>query len=393
MKDSYKLLCDSVAAVIAGREVVFSPDAEFDWEEFFDLAKAHSIAGLIAYALPKIPAMPKDVQDKFRKEQLLNIFKGTNQETRIGAVLAEFEKSGIEAMPLKGYIMKNYYPSADMRSMCDVDILIKTDRYDDAKAIMEKYGLKFKLESAHEFVFTDKEVITVELHKTLVPDYNRDLFAYYGDGWRLAKKKEDSEHIYEMSAEDFYVYNVVHAAKHYQKTGIGVRQVADIWILEQKFDFSDEAKHYIKEQLEKLGIAEFRDNISALSKVWFEGAESTGLLDTMSEYILSGGNFGKIERLEVSEIYTSSGDGGYKSAKIKRIFRLFFPTLKNMKLMYPVLNKAPVLYPVYIVIRAAEKLLFKRKKVLNTMQKQSVDTDAISEFARHCESVGLKKSL
>lgn len=394
MDNTGSWLIKIAAAAITQSPADTKGEEEIHWDRLYESAKAHSVAGLLAYALGGFETIPEEIKQAFEKAQLLAVFKGENQQKRIGAVLREFEENKIDAMPLKGFVLKDYYPQSDMRTMCDADILIKEEDYPRAREIMEQNGFAFKIESAHEYVFTDKDVITVELHKTLVPNYNKRLFGYYGNGWGFAKKKSGYDHLYEMSAEDFYVYNVVHAAKHYLKGGIGVRQVIDIWVLEKRFEFSESQWEYMKEQFGKIGIERFAELLHKLAGVWLAENEPSELTDSMAEYILSGGQFGTKDRLEASEIYTAS-EGGYKASRIKRLFRAFCPTLANMQLMYPVLKKAPFLYPAYLVKRAFEKVLFKRDNIKTRLQKESeaAGEEFVSEFAAHCESVGIDRDL
>ena len=93
-----------------------------------------------------------------------------------------------------------------------------------------------------------------------------------------------------MSREDFYVYQIAHTAKHYLNGGIGVRHVADIYILQKNSGGYDH--EYINKQLSEIGIEKFHQIISRLCMIWFGNEEHDDETRSMEKYILEGALFG-----------------------------------------------------------------------------------------------------
>ena len=93
------------------------------------------------------------------------------QQLELENVMAHFEKEGIDYVPLKGWIIKNLYPKPDMRSMCDVDILIRDEdkkkifdrfyRVDEART-RQKGGFGLGLSLAQQIVLALKGTIIVK---------------------------------------------------------------------------------------------------------------------------------------------------------------------------------------------------------------------------------------
>ena len=92
---------------------------------------------------------------------------------------------------------------------------------------MQKLGYAEKVESNHEYIW-HKAGSYIELHKRLIPTYNKDYYSYFGDGWRLAKLKDGTR--FSMTDEDQMVYLFTHYAKHYRDAGIGIRHIVDLWV-------------------------------------------------------------------------------------------------------------------------------------------------------------------
>ena len=326
-----------------------APSEELNWEELFALAKAHKITCLVGLGLKSaIDKAPDAIKSKFQDEIKKSIFLDLNQEFEAVKICEAFEKSGLKYMIMKGYNIKKMYPQTCMRYMCDIDILIENDSYEKYDETMRELGYDKKMESDHEHIFQKKPLINVELHKSIVPSYNTDLYDYYGDGWKYAEKCNENGR-YEYSQENQYVFLIVHLAKHYKSSGIGLSHFIDIYIMNQKCEFDME---YVRAELQKLGLEKFYDNVLRLIDFWFgEGEESRMLLD-MSEHIFSSGAYGNsMNRIATETLKGIEKYGDEKTVKKAKVMEIIFPTCKRLAENFPILNKCPWLYPVCLVFR------------------------------------------
>lgn len=393
METIFTWLIVMAGAVLKNEKINTAGEEKINWDMLWAWAHFHNISNLVAYAIPYFTTVPQNVREKFQKEQLLTAFKETKQEAKVQALLKDFEQAGIACMPLKGFLLKHLYPKTDMRDMCDVDILIRTGEYEKIKPVMEKNGFVFDKESAHEYIYICKPAVTVELHKSLVPSYNHDLYAYYGDGWKFARRKEGYKYLYELPPEDFYIYTIVHAAKHYLNGGTGIRQAADIWVLNRHLCQNGMDQEYVDAELKKLGLVTFWNTFCRLCGVWFDHEASDPTVRQMERYILQSGVWGTKEQADRARLYRDTQGEHYGGARRRAVLRMVFPTMKGLKSLYPVLNKAPALYPVMMVRRWASLLLFRRERIKKSYQAGTLPDAELKQFARHCETVGLRRTL
>ena len=188
-----------------------------------------------------------------------------------------------------------------------------------------------------------------------------------------------------MSAEDDFIYNFIHYAMHYRNGGIGVKHVTDFYVIMQKnpaLDFE-----YIERELDKLGVLQFWKNTKRLLDVWFNSAESDDISDFLTTKIFNSGAYGTAEGKMNSEAVRISGSA--KSAKLKVIMNVIFPTYKAMCQKYPFLKKAPVLLPFMWVFRWIVTL-FQPSKI--RAQKRNVDIlsrESINNYHDELRYVGL----
>jgi hypothetical protein len=206
-----------IKSALTGEKATIANDV--DWNNIYKICKSHQIIPLVFSGIANSNIKFEGYEDFFNISAQ-QMFLDQQQVGVTANIVKAFEDNKIEYMLFKGIISKRLYPNSEMRTMSDVDILIRPEQYGMIEKIMSGLGCEYKYESDHEYVWTKNKVVSIELHKCLVPTYNKDYYAYFGDGWRLAKKQEISEYGYQMSEEDFFIYNFIHFAKHYRDGGV-----------------------------------------------------------------------------------------------------------------------------------------------------------------------------
>lgn len=296
---------------------------------------------------------------KYTYKYMLADHRQMQQLKMLGAV---FSANGIHYMPLKGMVLKNLYPKSDMRIMGDADLLIKMDQYDRICQVMEQLGYSFQAETDHELIWT-KSCLRIELHKRLIPSYNYDYMAYYGDGWQLAHPTAADPCCFAMTDEDQLIYLITHLAKHYRDGGIGIRHMLDLYLYKQAKTDLDEA--YIAKQLQKLRLLAFYENILHTLAVWFDGKASDNVADLITDIVFGSGCFGTYSSRVVAQGIRNKAKykDSTKRAKLKTVGRLIFLPYEIMCEKYPVLHTAPVLLPIMWVVRWLDALLCKPKVI------------------------------
>ena len=363
------------------------PD-DFSFEEILKTARQHQIMNLIYYGAINcgIDKNLPEMQQMFLTACTV-ISKSERQLYEIDRIMDAFEENGIDFMPLKGTLLKKMFPKSDMRIMGDADILIKTEQYEKIKSIMTDLGFEERIESDHELIWRSKSLL-LELHKRLIPSYNKDYYEYFGDGWRLAKHKDGFKYRFEMTPEDNFIYLFTHFAKHYRDAGIGIRHLVDLWVYRMANELNEA---YLKKELTKLSLYEFYLNISKTISVWFENGKADEKTDLITEYIFSSGAYGTHYRHIVSAgLKKTKSEKSIKKVKFFDIITLIFPSAENLKQRYPILESKRYLLPAMWVVRWFQTLFCKREVIKKQVYNLSQLTDEnISEYQQLLNAVGL----
>ena len=102
-----------------------------DWSEIIRFALRHQIVSLIYYGVIYSGInVPKDDLQILENMALKNMSVDLNQIYAIKCLEEEFNHNQIDYMLLKGSVLKHVYPKTDMRTMGDIDILIRTEQYE-----------------------------------------------------------------------------------------------------------------------------------------------------------------------------------------------------------------------------------------------------------------------
>lgn len=361
--------------------------AGFSLDEAYTDALKQQIVPLLYYGAMNCGAsagLPAMQQMLLTTAKAISICEGQSQA--LAEICRCFEDNGIDYVLLKGAVLQTLYPEQGMRLMSDIDILIRMEQYPRIQELMAEMGFSEGKKSDHELPW-NRNGVHIELHKRLIPSYNKDFYAYYGNGWQFVKAAAGT-HRHEFSDEDQMVYLFTHFAKHYRDKGIGVKHLADLYVYRRKKPELDEA--YIRRELKKLELEAFYLHVLETLSVWFDGAEPTEITDMITAVILMSGAYGDGRKGYYSYVikHAKTPEERQKACR-RRKFELIFLPYRDMCDKFPILKKAPVLLPFFWVVRGIIALFRpgKIKKMRRAMK--SLNPEYAEDYQNSLQFVGL----
>lgn len=357
----------------------------FDFSAAFEFGKSQQILCLLYYGLARLEAFQKSVvYTQFFTAVCSLIQHSEIQLASLNKLYGAFDAAGIDYLPLKGAVLKSFYPKAEQRLMGDIDLLIRQEQYEKIVPVMEQLGYTASAESDYEYVWKRPGKVCVELHRQLVPPDSLGWEVYYADGWSFAQPSETNA--YALRPEDFFIFLFMHFAKHYRARGAGIKFIVDFYVYLKQYPNLDEA--YLKIELKKLHLDVFYEHIMELMRVWFYQTEGDAVTDFLTGKIFESGVYGS---RQVGDVYR-----GLKLAKQHRfakgikILQMIFPRYKTMCKKYACLEKWPVLLPFLWVWHWMQVLLFRRKSIQNQYDSLKRMSDArMAAYQKELEYVGL----
>lgn len=338
-----------------------NPPEGLDWEALYQLADYHSVACTAYYGIIRLPKEKQpepEILNKFQKAMQLVLGRESMQHFELQGVLDTFEENGIVCVPLKGWLMKHLYPRPDMRSMCDVDILVHPEDMEKIPALMKQHGFELEDHGENHDGYMKPPILSTEIHWALFGPTS-PYQTYFAPMIENVYPAEGKQYESRMTWEDFYLHLIAHLAKHFDNCGTGLRSFMDVYLFREKFrDQLDEV--YLQEELEKLGLRKFTGVMEDVARCMFaEGLseEERNRYETLNEFVFHTGTYGTKEA-DVAAKLTNQG-----ANKGKYLISRFFPNLSFMRMQYPVLEKAPVLLPIFWVARGFRSVFLRRDRL------------------------------
>ena len=356
-----------------------------DFGELIKLTAAHHVIMPVYYGMLNSKVkIPDDIAAAIKNATLRLIYISNNQHFELDRLFDALKAEKIDFVPLKGSVLKSFYPKPEMRHMTDADIFIRTEQLDKIASVMKKLGYEYKYDSDHETVYSLEEKLTIEFHKRLVPSVNEDFYEYYKNYWEKLDKNGG------FSMEEHFVFCVCHLAKHYRDGGAGIKYLTDIYILKEK-NQTDMA--VVFSQLEKLSLDTFAKNIFKTVDVWFGDGEADEITELITEKVFASGAYGKKSDKTIAAAYkkTATQNENRYTLRFKRLLLFLFPPFSAMAEKYPFLKKVPFLLPLTWILRFIKVTFNGRIKYLKPSVKSFKLSTAenISEYERDLQAVGL----
>lgn len=343
--------------------------SNIDINYFFAFCKFHRLENIVYLAL-KNTEMPKELRSLFEKSYFVSINHLAKQQYYIEKVEKAFEDAGIDYFIMKGTELSSLYPSDDMRLSSDFDMYIGNEKAELARDIMVNLGFEIKDymdDDGHDQYVIDKTILC-ELHRVLI----QNDYPWKNECNKIPErviKCEDNNHRYKMKIEDFYIYNLAHAANHIKSAGIGIRIFIDLWMIYTKyknqFDYN-----YLNEKLQSANLTRFEECSKELYLYWFEGkTPKDPTVTAMAVFVAQSGWMGTYNQYSSAKLAQNAKDSNSSAlTKLKSYQKIVFPSYQDLIKRYPKAEKHKLLVPYYYIYRIFKSMFGKdngAKKVIN----------------------------
>ena len=332
LKLFFKFLSDAVGSCRIDDNITINDQ---EAEMLYELAKLHDLAHLVCYSIERNSIVLNNVKvaKKFKKQLMLSVVRYERQNSALEQIKKIFNENEIKFIPLKGAVIRGFYPEPWMRTGSDVDILVCHNDIKRAQdLLMEKSGYSLVSVGNHDVSLFSPDGVHIELHFSLSDIRNDD--EYLENVWKFAKQKDSDLFEYCLTDDMFYHYHIYHMAKHFLNGGCGIKPFLDICVMKKHFETN------FKRMVDESTFCKFANKMEEQSDIWFESANHTEMSDKIQEYIVSGGVYGSTQNKQAMKKNSKKTVISYYLSRIWLPFSI-------LKLQYPVLEKNVWLLPFY----------------------------------------------
>ena len=375
---------------LAGKKLDQIPYSDKDLEAVYEYVKISGISAITFMALENAVDASDESSFMFEwKKMRLNAMRRNLLFDKERSEITNFlEQNDIWYLPLKGSVIKEMYPNPEMREMNDNDILIDQNGRDQAKEFMLSRGYAIKPndkgvidDKGNSDEFIKDPFFYFELHKFLIEErYSPKQYDYFLSIKDRLIKDTDKEYGYHMSDEDFYLYMICHAHKHFSRNGMGIRFLMDEYVfLKEKGETLD--NDYINEKIREFGLEQFDADLRKVSKMAFDEDEECleeSLSDSekaLYDSCLGAGVFGNIETRWKNEAYEMNANSTDTITKKEYIKNRLFPDENWYRIYHPFVYKHKIVKPFFTIYRLTV-LAFRGRKNVKKEMNQVGEKDA-----------------
>lgn len=315
-----------------------------DWQSVFAEMEKQAVAGLPSEWLRKHPIANASAWERYCLLQQGRWIKVMHGQSQMLELLKEYD---IPCVIIKGSAAAMAYPYPRLRTMGDVDFLVKRVDFERASALLKEneYRLTYEEErnpAVHHEGYS-KDGVRFELHWRLrvIEESDEELLSMYEQGI-------DNREFRTLGDYEFPVFGTVlngtvlllHIYQHLSRTGLGLRQIIDWMVYVDSLPEGVWADELLP-MLKRMGVERLALTVTATCQKYFglrELVEDTSRYpcDELMACIMDRGNFGcKAGSAGKAVRFTTSSSR----------FGIFWRLQKGGMIEWPAAQKYPVLRP------------------------------------------------
>ena len=348
-------------AAISGSDL---PTEKVDWPAIFTLANQQKLLPILFEAARATPAAGENaVLFAVTKQQVIGqVLNQTVRSAEFADLYRKLRSAGLHPIVVKGQLCSRLYPQTDHRFSADDDLLIPDGEFMACHEQLLTNGLTTdtpadELASADEVSYSKKgSLLYIELHRHLIDSTEAahdELNHFFA-----SLKPVETDSFLAMPPHEHLLYLLLHAYKHFVRSGIGLRQFCDIGLWARAYHAEIDWQR-LHEQCESVHASTFaaaafriaRDYLGIdfdLPMPWDASIDVEPLLHDS----LCGGVYGSndLTRLHSSTV-TLNAVKASRTGEKSSVLRTVFPKREYLERRYPYLKKRPYLLPVAWVQR------------------------------------------
>ena len=335
------------------------PAEKVDWPAVFTLAGQQKLLPIVFEVARKTPAAAENAAlfAAVKQQVIAQVLHQTMRASEFAGLYQNLRTAGLHPIVVKGQLCSRLYPQTDHRISADDDLLIPDGEFMACHEQLLANGLRTgtpadELSAADEVSYIKEgSPLYIELHRHLfdsAEDAHDELNHFFAN-----LKPVEMDGFLAMPPHEHLLYLLLHAYKHFVRSGIGARQFCDIGLWARAYHAEIDWQR-LHEQCESVHAATFAAAAFRIARDYL-GIEfdlpapwdgSIGVEPLLHDS-LCGGVYGSndLTRLHSSTVTLNAVKASRTGEKIS-VLRTVFPKREYLERRYPYLKKRPYLLPV-----------------------------------------------
>lgn len=334
------------------------PAEAVDWPAVFALANQQKLLPILFEAARKSPDAQENpgLFDPVKQQVIRQVMSQTVRSAEFAGLYRRLRDARLHPIVVKGQLCSRLYPLRDHRISADDDLFIPDGEFFACHEALLAQGMSTstpddELAAADEVSYTKNgSPLYIELHRHLF-DSSEDAYDELNHFFVGIAPVETGGYL-AMPPHEHLLYLILHAYKHFVRSGIGLRQFCDIGLWAQAYH-DDVDWQRLHEQCGSVHAATFAEAAFKIAKEYLGieldlpapwGSEID--VEPLLHDTLCGGVYGTSDytRLHSSTV-TINAVKANRTGEKSSVLRSVFPKREYLQGRYPYLKKHPYLLP------------------------------------------------
>ncbi len=348
------------------------PTEGMDWPAVFALAGQQKLLPIVFETARKTPAAEENAAlfAAVKQQVIAQVLHQTMRASEFADLYQKLRAAGLHPVVVKGQLCSRLYPLKDYRLSGDDDLYITEGEFFDCHKTLLANGLitdtpAEDLQMADEVSYTKKgSPLYIELHRHLFDsseDAHDELNHFFAD-----IQPVEADGLLAMPPHQHLLYLILHAYKHFVRSGIGLRQFCDIGLWARAYHSQIDWQR-LHDQCASVHAATFAEAAFRIAREylgiafdlpapWDNPIDVEPLLhDTLCGGVYGSNDYTRLHSSTVTLNAVKSSRDGQKSSVLASVF----PRRNYMAHQYAYVKRCPLLLPVAWVQRLARYALEK----------------------------------
>ena len=342
------------------------PAEHVDWPAVFALAGQQKLLPIVFEAARKTPAAEENAVlfAAVKQQVIAQVLHQTMRASEFAGLYQNLRAAGLHPVVVKGQLCSRLYPLKDHRISADDDLLIPDGEFMACHEQFLANGLTTdvpadELPTADEVSYTKNDSpLYIELHRHLfdsAEDAHDELNHFFAD-----LNPVEMDGFLAMPPHEHLLYLILHAYKHFVRSGIGLRQFCDIGLWARAYHAEIDWQR-LHEQCTSVHAATFAAAAFCVARAylgiefdlpapWSDAVDVEPLLhDTLCGGVYGSNDYTRLHSSTVTLNAVKASRTGEKSSVLSTLF----PKREYLERRYPYLKECPYMLPVAWVQRIA----------------------------------------
>ncbi|MBO7310639.1 MAG: nucleotidyltransferase family protein, partial [Clostridia bacterium] len=203
------IMMSSVRTQVLGMpRVAVSELTEEEGKALYLLSRSHDMVHIVASELygQGVSLGSAELANKFQKQQLVAVYRHESIVYELGEICRTLSEHKISHIPLKGAVMRNFYPEGWMRTSADIDVLVKPEELDAAiEALKNDLEYSGEKRDRHDVSMFSPSGVHLELHFDTVEEGRAvNSNAVLSEFWEHSSPESEGGYTYVTDDAMFY---------------------------------------------------------------------------------------------------------------------------------------------------------------------------------------------